>query len=210
MFSTTKLSPLEEVLFKAWTKANGIEDPDSSDNFFDFRGLYKQTGGQVQPYGVVKSIADAHNAGVASQEEAGDVEFPDPYMAQAEMHKANLDSHAKQRSDMIKVQLEQKRMEHSSAEKDKDRAFKLQVEQMKAQQKVQQDEMNRQARAQEAEAARQAHAQEAQANREAGMQDSLMQEHFERTRPQPEPAPNPDLSRTLMSRMMSDPNEGMM
>lgn len=44
---TTKLTPMEEVLFKAWTKANGIEDADAPDSFYDYRGFYKGTNGQI-------------------------------------------------------------------------------------------------------------------------------------------------------------------
>ena len=41
----TNLSPLEEVIFKSWMEANQLEE--SPDAPFDYRGLYKNTGGKV-------------------------------------------------------------------------------------------------------------------------------------------------------------------
>lgn len=45
----TDLNPLEEVLFKSWATAHGIEDHDKPENPFDYRGLYKSTRGQMHP-----------------------------------------------------------------------------------------------------------------------------------------------------------------
>lgn len=58
----TSLSPMEEALFKAWTKANQIEKPDSPDNTVDYRGVYKQTGGAILPNGELKRIAEQANS----------------------------------------------------------------------------------------------------------------------------------------------------
>lgn len=58
----TILSPMEEALFKAWTKANQIEKPDNPDNHVDYRGIYKLTDGAVLPNGELKRIAERFNA----------------------------------------------------------------------------------------------------------------------------------------------------
>lgn len=42
---TTKLSPIEEVLYKHWLTANQIKDSDEPDSFYDYRGYYKDTNG---------------------------------------------------------------------------------------------------------------------------------------------------------------------
>ena len=57
----TQLSPMEETLFKAWTKANDIKDPDAPDDIVDYRGIYKQTGGQVMPYGQLRDFTKRLN-----------------------------------------------------------------------------------------------------------------------------------------------------
>lgn len=41
---TTQLSPLEEVLFKAWMKKIGAKDLDAPDSFYDYRGYWKDNG----------------------------------------------------------------------------------------------------------------------------------------------------------------------
>jgi hypothetical protein len=57
----TKLSPLEEVLFKHWATANGVQDHDAPDNAYDYRGVYRQTGGQVHSPGQISGAADQYN-----------------------------------------------------------------------------------------------------------------------------------------------------
>lgn len=52
-----ELSPLEETMFQAWTKANQIDDPDSPDLPLDFRQIYRDTGGKVHPPGQLKNQA---------------------------------------------------------------------------------------------------------------------------------------------------------
>jgi hypothetical protein len=52
----TELNPLEEVMFKSWMNANGI-DPDKNDLNFDLRSLYRQTGGKVLPPDQLKQAA---------------------------------------------------------------------------------------------------------------------------------------------------------
>lgn len=58
----TELSPMEEALFKSWTKANGIEKPDNVDDHMDYRGLYKETGGKVLPWSQLERISTLRNA----------------------------------------------------------------------------------------------------------------------------------------------------
>lgn len=58
----TDLDPMEEALFKSWTKANQIEKPDSPDDRVDYRGIYKMTGGTVLPTGQLKRYAEQTNA----------------------------------------------------------------------------------------------------------------------------------------------------
>lgn len=55
---TTLLSPIEEQLFKAWGKANGIEDVDAPESFYDYRGFFKATNGAVHPPGSVEHFPD--------------------------------------------------------------------------------------------------------------------------------------------------------
>jgi hypothetical protein len=58
----TELSPMEEVLFKSWTKANGIRKPDNSDDPMDYRGLWKETGGKVLPWSQLERMTTLRNA----------------------------------------------------------------------------------------------------------------------------------------------------
>lgn len=169
----TKLSPLEELLFRAWANANGVDNHDDPKNQFDHRGLFKQSNGLIQPVGVVKALADSHNkAYEAMQQEGGDTINPDPYMAQAEMHKANLDSQSKQRSDMMKAQMEKEKMAHTSQEKEKDRQHKMQLEQLKLQHKAQQEQMKAQMQAQQQQQQMAQQAQMAEQDRAANMQQA--------------------------------------
>lgn len=55
---TTLLSPIEEQLFKSWGKANGIEDVDSPESHYDYRGFFKTTNGAVHPPGSVEHFPD--------------------------------------------------------------------------------------------------------------------------------------------------------
>lgn len=58
----TQLSPLEEVLFKHWATANGVGDDHSApDNAYDYRGIYRQTGGQIHPPGTIANVAGQYN-----------------------------------------------------------------------------------------------------------------------------------------------------
>lgn len=57
----TKLNAMEEALFQAWTKANQIEDPDAPDDSNDYRGIWKNTQGQVLPRGELKNMTDTMN-----------------------------------------------------------------------------------------------------------------------------------------------------
>lgn len=44
----TKLSPLEETLFKTWVTANGLgEDVKNPENHYDYRGFYKKSNGAM-------------------------------------------------------------------------------------------------------------------------------------------------------------------
>lgn len=62
----TQLDPLQEVLFKSWARANGVEDPDDPNNMFDHRAHYQRTNGLVHPMGQVNQMADAHNVAVGA------------------------------------------------------------------------------------------------------------------------------------------------
>ena len=55
---TTLLSPIEEALFNAWGKANGIEDVDAPESSYDYRGFFKATNGAVHPPGSVEHFPD--------------------------------------------------------------------------------------------------------------------------------------------------------
>lgn len=180
----TKLNPLEEALFQTWARANGIDNHDDPSNYFDHRGVYKQTNGLILPPGLLKSLTMQHNTAMDAAGDGGDTEYPDPYAAQAEIHKANLDHEGKQRSEQIKMQMEERKLAHTSEEKQKDRDHKLQLETMRMQQKAQADEANRQASAQQADADRQLTVQQGDADRQAGVHSQVMGEHFERTRPE--------------------------
>lgn len=57
----SKLSPLHEILFKHWATANGIQDTDAPDNHYDYRGMFQQSGGQMQPPGAIQGAADGYN-----------------------------------------------------------------------------------------------------------------------------------------------------
>ena len=63
----TKLTPLEETLFKGWSMANGLEDHDAPDNHYDFRGMFKESNGQVHPPGTIESVATKYNQIMSSQ-----------------------------------------------------------------------------------------------------------------------------------------------
>lgn len=58
----TELTPMEEVLFKSWTKANQIAKPDAADDHMDYRGVWKETGGAILPFGQANRIAKRTNA----------------------------------------------------------------------------------------------------------------------------------------------------
>lgn len=58
----TQLTPMEEALFQAWTKANQIKKPDAPDDRVDYRGIYRATGGAILPNGQLKEIAEKSNA----------------------------------------------------------------------------------------------------------------------------------------------------
>lgn len=55
---TTLLSPIEEALFKSWTKANQIKDADAPEAHYDYRGFFKTTNGAVHPPGSVEHFPD--------------------------------------------------------------------------------------------------------------------------------------------------------
>ena len=48
----TRLAPADEQRFRQWAQANQIADVDSPLSFYDYRGFWKQTGGQPVRYGV--------------------------------------------------------------------------------------------------------------------------------------------------------------
>jgi len=58
----TLLSPMEEALFQSWAKANQITKPDNPEDHVDYRGVYKEVGGQVLPRGAMPRIAKTVNS----------------------------------------------------------------------------------------------------------------------------------------------------
>lgn len=48
---TTPLTPHEEVQFRLWAVANGLQDVDHPDSHYDYRGFWKQTQGAPHPPG---------------------------------------------------------------------------------------------------------------------------------------------------------------
>lgn len=67
----TKLDPLSETLFQGWGHANGLDPSDhaqdSPDNHYDFRGMFKQMNGQVQPPGAISGASGIYNKLMASK-----------------------------------------------------------------------------------------------------------------------------------------------
>lgn len=57
----TKLSPLEEALFRGWATANGVDNHDDPENSYDHRGFYKQTNGMVHPPNAINNAAMTFN-----------------------------------------------------------------------------------------------------------------------------------------------------
>jgi hypothetical protein len=58
----TKLSPMEEVLFKTWATANQISKPDNPEDHVDYRGIYKLTNGKILPRGELARRAKTENS----------------------------------------------------------------------------------------------------------------------------------------------------
>lgn len=147
----TQLSPLEEALFQSWARAHRVEDHNDPENRFDYRGMYKQSNGNIMQSNILQQMAYSHNKATEPQE-GGDTTFPDPYMAQAEMHKANLDSQSKNQANQSKMQMEQTKMQHKSSENALDREHDLKkhlVAQQMKQQQAQEQMQQRQQMAQE-------------------------------------------------------------
>lgn len=67
----TKLDPLSETLFQGWGHANGLDPSshaqDSPDNHYDFRGMFKQMNGQIQPPGAISGASGLYNKLMASK-----------------------------------------------------------------------------------------------------------------------------------------------
>ena len=64
----TQLSPLEEALFQSWAKAHNLADTDGKSDKFDYRAVYKQSGGQVMPPDNLKKMADIETLMKAQEE----------------------------------------------------------------------------------------------------------------------------------------------
>ncbi len=56
----TNLNPLEEVIFNSWMQANQLEE--GSDMPFDYRGLFKETGGKLFAPGELSRQINHQNA----------------------------------------------------------------------------------------------------------------------------------------------------
>lgn len=67
----TELSPLEEALFPHWAQANGIgEDVHAHpENHYDFRGMFRQSGGLIHPPGSLLKVSQTFNKLQQSQPE---------------------------------------------------------------------------------------------------------------------------------------------
>jgi hypothetical protein len=182
----TKLSPLEEMLFRAWAGAHGVDDHDDPNNHFDYRGLYKESNGQIQPGHAIRSMAQSHNQAMNAQGEGGDTTYPDPYMAQAEMQGNMLKFQGDMRKEQAKAELEDKKMQHKlmleqlkmqhqSAEKEKDRQMKAQQAQAQAQQRQEQAQMQMQQRQEQSQMQMAQRSQEGELNRQHEMDTMAMQ-----------------------------------
>jgi len=193
----TRLSPLHEILFKSWAKANGVQDHDDPNNSFDHRALFQHTNGLVQPHGTVNHLASQHNAAVQAalngqpqESPAQGVEQLDPAMAAVEHHKnmqqAQTD-HQKMQHQLLleqlkgqqKMSLEQMKLQHKSAEADKDRQHKAQIAQ---QEQAQQEHARQQEMAQQVQMAQQDRAhqmQQAQMGHQHELQAAQMGQQHE-------------------------------
>lgn len=69
---TTKLEPLVELLFKRWADQQGVQDVDSPQSRYDYRGFWKETGGAPIEPGMFPS----HGNG---QQLPRHAHFPDTY-----------------------------------------------------------------------------------------------------------------------------------
>lgn len=58
----TDLTPMEEALFQAWTKANHIKKPDAPNDHVDYRGIFKETNGAILPNGALNRMAGKMNS----------------------------------------------------------------------------------------------------------------------------------------------------
>lgn len=123
----TQLSPMEEALFRSWTKANQIDKPDNVDDPIDYRGIYRLTGGKVLPFGqlkqITKRVADQQRVKKELMEQARQME-------QSEEDQIN-QLHKEQRQDITHQQkLEQQSMQLAKM------PYDLQAQQIKNQGKV--------------------------------------------------------------------------
>ena len=199
----TTLSPLEEALFNSWARAHGVYDHDDPNNRFDYRGLYKQTNGMLQPGHVVRSMAQNYNLATEPQDA---VEQPDPYMAAAEMHGNMVKAQSDQAKDQMKLKIEQMKLEHKSMEAEKDREFKREQVQQQLALKMQMQQQQAEQRAQQQQMMNEQRMQQQQASMEGQLQSRMLDEHLTRTRPEPAMGPSGggDLQSVLTNRAMGD------
>jgi hypothetical protein len=55
----TVLSPLEENLYRAWAKANQIENPEDPNQEVDLRGMYQATNGKILPFNQLNNMINS-------------------------------------------------------------------------------------------------------------------------------------------------------
>jgi len=184
----TQLSPLQEMLFRGWTKAHNIDNFDDPKNSFDYRGVYNRTNGQIQPPGHINQLASEHNAAAEARGGGGAI---DPAMAAVEHAKNQAEAEAKAREQALKAQLlershaqklemKQVELQHKSMEAEKDRAYKAQESQVIRNQ-------DRQSSLQDTLMQRSQALQDQAIDQRNDIRSKLLAEHLTRTRPKPKP-----------------------
>lgn len=126
----TTLTPMEEALFQAWTKANKIDKPDAPDKTVDYRGIYQQTRGAILPYGELKRMTDKADSETKLQRvlqermlehisnKVGDVDDE----AKMKQKSIQQDKTHKQKLELQNMKLKQMPHEHKSKELDLQKA----------------------------------------------------------------------------------------
>lgn len=179
----TKLDPMTEHLFQAWSRAHGVQDQDSPQNSFDYRGLYQSSGGHIYPGHAIRQMAADHNAAANQKDTGASIENPDPFAAAAEIHGNNLKAQGDQAKEANKILLrreelkhklliEHMKLEHKTQESNLDRQHQAHVDEQNAQRDMAQHQMDRQAQVQDMHQQHQFSMQDAQHQRANEVQDA--------------------------------------